>query len=104
MRNRLSDDDSRILDFRQRTTRPMLDLLIEQMDCPVEKSGDPRQMMATVVLTGFERVATVVTTSHFQQSLAGHGTPEGDEHVDALIRSEARLMEMAIRDARANPG
>ncbi|MFC4595820.1 TetR/AcrR family transcriptional regulator [Sphingobium tyrosinilyticum] len=104
MRNRLSDDDARILEHRQRTTFPMLDLLIGQMDCPPDPPDARWRLMATVVLTGFERMATVVTTPHFNplgETRKGAGT---DGHIDALIQTEARLMELAIRDARALPG
>lgn len=100
MRNRVADTDVRLLEYRQEATQPLLDLLVFQMASDGGDLAAPR-MMATVVLTGFERVATVVTAPHFRQSVARSEGEDPDLVTSGLIDTEAHLLELAIRDRRA---
>lgn len=100
MRNRLSDDDPRILQHRLRTTAPMLELLESQMDV-LAIQHDPRwHIRAIVLLTGLERMATVATTPSFNAftriGIAGSADP-----LVTLMATEARLIELMIADTRA---
>lgn len=103
IRNQLSDEDPRILSHRQNMTIPQLQLLAAQMDCPPETHESWWDLMATVVLTGLERVATLVTAPYFKRNLA-MGMKSFDGYVDALLQTEARLLQLAIQDTRAQLG
>ena len=102
LRNALSDTDPRILEYRQEAAKPLLDLLLLQMDGDRSDADLARSNMATVVLTGFERMATVVTNPHFHAMANAHDESARDTLIDGLIRAEARLLELAIRDCRAS--
>jgi len=53
--------------------------------------------MATVLLTGIERMITVATDANFRDFV-----PEDtDPWIRSLMQAEARLLELAIRDCRA---
>lgn len=104
IRNHLSDEDPRILEHRQKMTIPLLELLSEQMDCTANPKNARWHLMPTVVLAGFERVATLVTAPFYEEGLRDGGLAAFDDYIDALMQTEARLMELAIRDARSQPG
>ena len=56
----------------------------------------PAHSMATVLLTGIERMITVATDSNFREFV-----PENtDPWIRSLMQAEARLLELAIRDLR----
>jgi AcrR family transcriptional regulator len=100
MRNALSDSEPRIMEYRQAATRPIVEFLVKQMD-----GGDNAAFSCTslgiVVLTGFERIATVVTNPHFRFVVDDQQTESQDEMIDQLIAAEARILELALRDRRA---
>ncbi len=100
MRNTFSETTPQIFEERNRSARGMLELLELQMGGGGSKPGTSALHMATVVLTGLERVATVVTTPYFRVVAADEDGASEEESADRLIRAEARLVEMAIRDQR----
>lgn len=102
MRNSFADTgDLRFLDYRNRVSVPLIGLLVWQMD------GDPvtdsrASLLASVMLTGFERVATVLTTAKFHASMQRQGVADEPGHVDRLLCAEARMIALALRDARSD--
>lgn len=99
LRNGYADNnDERMRRNRIDSSRMIIELLVEQMDgifaAPPERS--PAHSMATVLLTGIERMITVATDSNFRNFV-----PENtDPWIRSLMQAEARLLELAIRDLR----
>lgn len=97
LRNNLADSlDERMMQHRVRSVRPIMRLLVEQMDGDVLRRETPVAAMATALMTGLERVVTVTTDPNLPLLLrapfsAGH---------QQLLCAEARLIELAIRDQR----
>jgi AcrR family transcriptional regulator len=100
LRNGYADNnDERMRKNRIDSSRMIIELLVEQMDSsfatPPERS--PAHSMATVLLTGIERMITVATDANFRNFM-----PENtDPWIRGLMQAEARLLELAIRDGRA---
>ena len=97
LRNSLADaNDTRMRHYRIETTTPIIMLLVAQMD------GDPADRrsrlsnMAAVLTTSIERLITVSTDAYFPQLQI----EEPVLHVHNLLRAEARLLEISIRDCR----
>jgi AcrR family transcriptional regulator len=106
LRNTFSDNgDERMLRMRHGSSRPMLDLLVAQMEGDTEDVNSDAFHMATALLTGLERMATMATDPNFPtlSTLTGPPRPGHDPAVQAhgLEVSSARLLELAIRDGRA---
>ena len=100
LRNTLSESDARVMESRQRSIEPMLQFLTMQMDHG-EGHGFTCADLAMVILIGFERTATIITAPKFE-IMAQEQMDLADDHiVDRLIRGEARVLELAIRDSRA---
>jgi AcrR family transcriptional regulator len=101
MRNAYADNnDERMRLARIDSSRMIIDLLVDQMDGPVSASPtrSPTYSMATVLLTGIERMITVATDANFRNLV-----PEDtDPWIRSLMGAEARLLELAIRDGRAS--
>jgi AcrR family transcriptional regulator len=103
MRNSFADaSDIRFLEYRNQASRPLLELLVRQMD---GAAGDAVcGHFATVLLTGFERLATVVTNANWQITAHDFDVVDNDAYLDALLQAEAEVMALAIarkrRDAR----
>ncbi|MCJ2188426.1 TetR/AcrR family transcriptional regulator [Novosphingobium beihaiensis] len=100
MRNALADQrDQRMLAHRIDSTRPVIGLLVSQMDGETRpESADTA--MATMVMIGIERSITVATDRELRRQV-GMG-PEVSE--DRFLVPGARLMELAVRDGRAGAG
>jgi AcrR family transcriptional regulator len=99
LRNAYADNnDERMRQSRIDSSRMIIELLVEQMDSAIimpERS--PAHSMATVLLTGIERMITVATDSNFRTMV-----PEDtDPWIRSLMKAEARLLELAIGDVRA---
>lgn len=103
MRNALADaNDLRVMTYRNMATAPLIDLLAAQMDCPPDEGEDGRSMqVATVLLTGLERVATVVTNPHFVLISNKKAAIDREKFVAGLIAAEAEVITNAIRHRRA---
>ena len=100
LRNAYADNnEARMRKSRVDASRLIIELLVEQMDCCVSSAPErsPAHSMATVLLTGIERMITVATDSNFR-SLVPEDT---DPWIRSLMTAEARLLELAIRDGRS---
>ena len=99
MRNSLADaNDARFLAYRNDVSMPLIALLVQQMD------GEPGQNepcidLATVLLTGFERLATVLTNPNWHAA-SGRDIANEAALVDRLMRAEAELIAGAIARKR----
>jgi AcrR family transcriptional regulator len=99
LRNMLADGrDERMVTHRIAVSRPIIELLLEQM----RAAGSGRTYadvrdMASVLMTGIERVVTI-TTDDYIANLPYEDPAPG---VEGRLRMQARLLELAIRDCRA---
>ena len=109
MRNSFADtNDVRFIEYRNRMSFPLIGLLARQMDgdprAGVDGDPDSREqravLLATVLLTGFERLATVITTTFFHDSVLEQGVEDEAGHVDRMLCTQARLIALGIRDVR----
>lgn len=100
LRNSFADaGDDRFLAYRNDVSRPLIDLLVWQMD---GDPADPRSddaLFATVLLTGCERLATVVTNENWAATTRSIGVEE-HRYVGELLVAEARLITLAIGERR----
>jgi AcrR family transcriptional regulator len=87
--------DARIVRNRIESAQPLIDLLTFQMDGDDAPVGSFRQGMASALVTGLERIATVTTDMELT-SLFERGSP----NVPNLLRGQARLLELGIVDGR----
>lgn len=88
--------DERVRQHRTDTARPMIKLLVSQMDGDLESSLTPAYAMATALWTGVERSVTLVTDATFRSR-----SEKAEVQARELIYAQARLMELGIRDYRA---
>lgn len=100
LRNTLSESDTRVMEYRQRAIQPILQFLAMQMDHGTGQ-GFTCADLAMVLLIGFERTATIVTAPKFEVLAQEQSDLANGRIVDRLIRGEARILELAIRDCRA---
>lgn len=103
MRNSLADaHEARLVAYRFASTKPALDALAGQMDGP---PGDiDCADCAAVLMTGLERLATIMVSPDFALAT---GITEADErraHVDRLSRAQANIIAISIRDMRSRKG
>ncbi|MBV8803941.1 MAG: TetR/AcrR family transcriptional regulator [Sinobacteraceae bacterium] len=99
LRNTMADTDARLLEYRQQVSMPLLHALVQQMDGNPARE-DSTSAMAMVILTGVERLATVLTNPNFH--IVPDEPREGvvDEEVRPLLAAQAKLLELAIRNQR----
>lgn len=98
MRNSLADrHNGRMMSQRVASTRPIIELLVWQMDEDIVRGG-PNTSMASMLMTGIERSITLVTDRELR-ALVGM-PPNLDE--DRYLKAGARLLELTIGDARRN--
>ncbi|WP_052223479.1 TetR/AcrR family transcriptional regulator [Novosphingobium malaysiense] len=101
LRNAMADAaDERLLVYRSEATRPLLDLLIAQMDCPADSLEAHNGNVATVILTGLERLATVLTSSHFPLATRRGWERNSDELIQGLLEAEAEVIGLTIAHRR----
>jgi AcrR family transcriptional regulator len=99
MRNAMADaGDLRVLRYRNDVTRPLIDLLADQIGSS-DNYGDG--VIACVLLTGLERVATVVTNPQFSIMTGTIAEADQRAHVRSLIRAEAEVLSVMIVHRRA---
>lgn len=97
LRNRMADaQNERMMMHRVRAAQPVMRLMVEQMDGDLTQPQSPVFSMATALMTGLERIVTVTTDVTLQNTLHAPN-PLGRAH---LLRAEARLLELGIRDYR----
>jgi len=98
LRNSMADQrDERMILHRVESTRPVIALVVGQMTGEPGEGRSPAAAMATMVMTGIERSITVAT-DQFMPKLFGEAFIG---HQDRFLEPGARLMELAIRDMRA---
>ncbi len=98
LRNSYADsNDERMRAHRMSSGRPVIDLLVQQMGCDPAKVLSQAFGMATILLTGLERMITVTTDVDFPSLLMEDPAP----HIRNLLGSQARLLELGMREGRA---
>lgn len=98
LRNRLAEDgDQRMADLRISGTQPIIRRITEQMGGDPRARRSPEYAMATVLMIGIERSVTIATDRELPILIA----QDIQHDPDHFLRPSARLMELAIRDARA---
>jgi AcrR family transcriptional regulator len=96
LRNSMADrGDDRMLQHRVRSALPVLRLVASQMGAQPTVYGSRMSSMATALMTGLERVATVMTDNKVLFAVNEPSNPP-----DLVFKAEARLFELAIRDQR----
>jgi AcrR family transcriptional regulator len=97
LRNSLADNqDERMAGHRVAAASPVIEMFVDQMDHDSHGLRTPAFGMATVLYTGIERVVTVATDADMQSLLQGNFL----SNIDQYLQSEARLLELGIRDYR----
>ena len=102
LRNNMGDrGDERLMRHRVGAAIPVMRLIAGQM-APGEayQHGTITSSTATALMTGLERVGTVMSGSKLPFVLLGQ--PSNPLHL--LLQAEARLFELAIRDQRQQAG
>jgi AcrR family transcriptional regulator len=94
LRNTYSVTDQRMVQHRIALAKPVIELLIEQMDGDPDDRDPLRSGLATALVTGMERLVTVATAA----DLVDPPRP----NVPNMLLGQARLLELGIRDGRAN--
>jgi AcrR family transcriptional regulator len=96
LRNSMADrGDPRMMEHRVRSAMPVMRLIASQMGTQPTEYGNAMSSMATALMTGLERVATVMTdvrTRHIDQ--------QPSNPLNLVMEAQARLFELAIRDQR----
>lgn len=96
LRNTMADrGDDRLMQHRIRSALPVMRLIASQMGSQPTTYGNRMSSMATALMTGLERVATVMTDSKTPFVVNEPGNP-----LDLVLKAEARLFELGIRDQR----
>lgn len=99
LRNSMADQqDQRMMVHRIRSAQPLIAALVEQMDCDPRANPSPAFGMASVLVTGLERLVTIATDAYLPELLDSEFAPN---MLDRL-GSEARLLELGIRDCRTS--
>lgn len=101
MRNDLADaGDSRLIAYRGRVSALPIHLFVLQMDGMAEAPDTSRRSIATVLFTGLERVATVVTHPDFAEKAGIPHDADRAVYINALAEAEAKVIEFTIRAMR----
>lgn len=97
MRNAMADaGDLRVLRYRNDVTMPLIALLAGQIG-----AGGVDANIACVLLTGMERVATVVTNPQFRIITGAIANADQRDYVRSLIEAEAEVLSVVIAHRRA---
>lgn len=105
LRNSFEDaGDARFLAYRNNVSRPLIELLVTQMDGPMEPMNSPPANSAAVLVTGFERLATITTNPIFHTNLRDMGVEGVQSYVEDLLNAEAELIALAVRHHRGLNG
>lgn len=96
LRNTMSDGgDERMLAHRVRSALPVMRLIASQMGSQPSMQRNLATSTATALMTGLERVATVMTDSKISFVVHEPANPMG-----LLLQAQARLFTLAIKDQR----
>ncbi len=97
LRNTMADrGDDRLMLHRVRSAMPVMRLIASQMGSQPTAYGNPMTAMSTALMTGLERVATVLTDSKVPNLINEPSNP-----LELVLKAEARIFELTIRDLRA---
>jgi AcrR family transcriptional regulator len=98
LRNSYADDgDERMRANRIAFSRLVMELFVQQMEGDPAELRTPIYYMASVLMTGIERMITIATDEKFRNLFQEDREP----HIRNLLRTEARLLELALCDGRA---
>lgn len=102
MRNAMSEaGDLRVLRYRNDVTLPLIRLLADQLG----QADDVNDIaVASVLITGLERVATVVTNPQFGIITGASAEADRRIHVSGLIEAEAEVLSVVIAHRRTPLG
>jgi AcrR family transcriptional regulator len=92
--------DPRMVRQRVASSSPLIALLVVQMDGDPAEAGSLKLAIATALLTGTERLVTIATDTDLASAMDDEVVP----NVPNLLRGQARLLELGIRDCRAMRG
>jgi AcrR family transcriptional regulator len=96
-RNSVSDQqDKRMMAHRVEAATRIIALFVNQMQHDPAVIRSEAAGMATVLYTGIERIIVVSTDQMMPTVMPGHFSP----NVENYLKSEARLLEFAIREYR----
>jgi AcrR family transcriptional regulator len=95
IRNSYTASEPRMARHRVDAAQPLIELLNAQMMDRARNWDSPVSALATVLTTGLERLVTV--TTDYDLPPAYGPTPPNLPH---LLRAQARLLELGIRDGR----
>lgn len=97
LRNAMADqNDRRMMLHRVDAATALIQLVVEQMGTDPGETQSPAFDMATVLMTGVERVVTMSTGTDMSDIVI-RSRPKASQRMQAV----ARLMELAIRDQRS---
>jgi AcrR family transcriptional regulator len=97
LRNSIADfRDDRMARQRVLAATPVIELFVVQMGKDPTTLRSEAFGMATVLYTGIERVVSVATDANMQSLLQGNFL----QNIEHYLHSEARLLELGIRDYR----
>ncbi|HEX7819132.1 MAG TPA: TetR/AcrR family transcriptional regulator [Sphingobium sp.] len=101
MRNNLADArDMRLIDYRNRISAPLITLLLAQMDALGEEGDNGSRDCATALVTGLERMATVVINPDFAAMTSLHDKSERTLFIGRLACAEAKIIEYTVSRLR----
>jgi AcrR family transcriptional regulator len=101
MRNALADaGDLRFLKYRNTVSLPLIGLITNQMDGHADRADGRDPNVATVLLTGLERTATVATNPQLRMIADFRGDADQALHNRKLIEAEAEVLSLVIRHRR----
>jgi hypothetical protein len=91
----------RVLHFRNDTTMPLIGRLADQIGRRDARVDTVDANIACVLLTGMERVATVVTNPQFRIVTGAIADADQRAYVRSLIEAEAEVLSVMIAHRRA---
>ena len=96
LRNHMADNgDPRMMRQRVESTQPIIRLLLKQMDREARLDVSSAGSMATMTMIGIERSVTIATDQQLPELMGWNFGA-----ADRFVAPGARLLELAIRDAR----
>lgn len=99
LRNSMADQhDERMMRHRVAFATPIIALLVAQMDRKPGGESFPAMSMASMLMTGIERSATIWSDTELPKFI------EIDLSADRFRAPAARLLELGIRDGRSSAG
>jgi AcrR family transcriptional regulator len=101
LRNAYADShDERMRKHRIEVSLPLIHLLVQQMESDPALTHERPFAMASVLLTGIERMITVTTDVSFTVKITLLHIQDSEAQMRRLLEAEARLLELGIRDCR----